>query len=103
MPSLLMVLALIGTTLIVTRSTIFKPIRRLWPALFECSQCTGWWVGAAGGASGLVTIWHARLFDAIFVGAASSFASMLADAVLLNLLGDPHDEDATNEDEEIIP
>jgi hypothetical protein len=82
-------LALIGITLIVVRSTLFRPFRRLWPALLMCSQCSGAWVGAAAGASGLVTVGHGRVVDAVVVGAATSFLALLADAVLLNLLGDP--------------
>ncbi len=85
--------ALIGLTLIITRGTIFRPLQRLWPALFQCSQCTGWWVGAAAGASGIISIGHGRAIDAIIVGAAASFSSMLSDAVLLKLLGDPNERE----------
>jgi hypothetical protein len=90
MTAVLLLAALIGTTLIVVRSTIFRPIRRLWPDLLECSQCTGAWVGAVAGATGLVTTGHGgRVLDALIVGAATSFLALLADAVLLKLLGDP--------------
>lgn len=82
-------LALIGLTLIIARGTIFAPLQRLWPALFQCAQCTGMWVGMAAGASGVVSTGHGRLLDAIIVGGAASFLSLLADAVLLKLLGDP--------------
>lgn len=85
----LLLLALVGTTLIVVRGTIFRPVRRIWPALLECSQCAGTWVGAAAGASGIVSAGHGRMIDAVIVGAATSFLSLLADAVLLHLLGDP--------------
>jgi len=61
------------------------------PALFRCAQCTGAWVGAAAGATGIVTTGHGRILDAVVVGAATSFLSTLADAVLLKLLGDPND------------
>jgi hypothetical protein len=84
--------ALIGMTLIVVRSTIFKPIRRLWPTLLECCQCVGMWVGIAAGASGLLTSGHGRVLDAVVAGAATSFLAMSSDAVLLNLLGDPNKE-----------
>jgi len=47
------------------------------------------WVGIAAGASGVVAAGHGRVLDAIIVGAATSFLSTLADAVLLKLLGDP--------------
>lgn len=85
-------IALVGLTLIVVRGTIFGPLQRLWPALFQCSQCTGMWVGMVGGASGVVAAGHGRVLDAIIVGAATSFLSTLADAILLKLLGDPEGE-----------
>lgn len=83
----LLLLALVGTTLIIVRGTILRPIQRI--AFFRCSQCVGFWVGVAGGASGLVVAGHGRIADAAVVGTATSFLSMLADAVLLHLLGDP--------------
>jgi hypothetical protein len=89
MPEPLLIAALIGTTLIVVRGTIVGPIRRVWPAFFQCSQCVGFWVGVGGGASGLVEVGHGRGVDAAIVGTATSFLSLLADAVLLRLLGDP--------------
>lgn len=89
MAGALHILALIGATLIIVRSTLFRPIQKLWPALFQCSQCSGTWVGIAAGASGVVAIGHGRILDAVIVGAATSFSAMLADAVLLKLLGDP--------------
>lgn len=87
----LFLIALVGTTLIVVRGTIFRPLQRLWPALFACSQCTGFWIGAAAGASGLITTGHGRVLDALVVGASVSLGSLLADAALLRLLGDPNE------------
>lgn len=87
--NVLLIFALIGATLLIVRSTIFAPIRRLWPSLLGCAQCTGTWVGAVAGASGVVVTGHGRALDAVIVGAATSFLSLLADAVLLRLLGDP--------------
>ena len=81
--------ALIGVTLIITRSTLFAPIQRLWPPLFQCSQCVGMWVGAVASAFGIMNVGQGRIFDALIVGAATSFLSLLADAILLRLLGDP--------------
>ena len=92
MNSVLLLSALVGATLIVVRGTICRPIRQLWPALFQCSQCTGAWVGVAAGASGIVTVGQGRAIDAIVVGAATSFLAMVADAVLLKLLGDPEEK-----------
>lgn len=85
--------ALVGLTLIVVRGTLFRPLQRLWPALFQCAQCSGMWVGMAAGASGLIptAAGHGRVLDALIVGAATSFLSLLADGVLLRLLGDPGD------------
>ncbi len=88
-------IALIGLTLILVRGTIFAPLQRLWPSLFQCSQCTGAWVGIAAGASGIVQNGHGRALDAIIAGAATSFLSLLSDAVLLKLLGDPSEGKST--------
>lgn len=81
--------ALIGLTLIIVRGTIFRPVRRIWPALLECSQCTGMWVGMAAGAMGFPQEGGGRVASAIVVGAATSLLSVLTDAVLLKLLGEP--------------
>jgi hypothetical protein len=89
----LLVLALIGTTLIITRSKLFAPIQRRWPVLFQCSQCVGVWIGAVAGAYGLVSIGQGRVLDMLIVGTSTSFLSLLADAVLLRLLGDPDEKD----------
>lgn len=85
-------IALIGLTLIVVRGTIFSPLQRLWPALFHCAQCFGMWVGIAAGGYGIVAFGHGRILDGILLGAITSFLSLLADAVLLKLLGDPEGE-----------
>ena len=85
-------LSLIGATLLIVRSAVLKRIRRVWPALLECAQCTGTWVGAAAGASGLVQTGHGRLVDAAVVGAATSFTALLSDALLLHLLGGPSED-----------
>lgn len=87
-------LAAVGATLIIVCSTVFKPVQRLWPALFRCAQCSGWWVGVAVGASGIAPVTgHGWLLDAIFFGAANSGASFFAYALLLTMLGAP-DEDS---------
>lgn len=92
MNAILTISALIGATLIIVRGTILSPVRKLWPALLECSQCTGTWVGLVAGASGVVSIGRGRVIDAIVVGAATSFLALVADAILLKLLGDPNEE-----------
>lgn len=93
---ILTLIGLIGATLIVVRGTIFRPLRRLAPSFFGCSQCFGTWVGAAAGATGIVVTGHGRVLDAAIVGGAMSYLSMLADAVFINLLGEPLDD---NEEE----
>lgn len=90
MNGLLLISALIGATLIVVRSTLFRPVRRLWPALLECAQCAGTWVGVAAGATGVVALGRGPLLDAVLVGCATSFLATIADALLLRLLGDPN-------------
>jgi hypothetical protein len=85
-------LALVGVTLLITDSAIFRPIRRIWPALLKCSQCTGMWVGAVAGASGVVAAGHGRALDALIVGASASLSSYVADAVLTRLIGEPIDK-----------
>lgn len=82
-------LALIGATLLVVRSTIFAPVRRHWPALLGCAQCSGTWVGIVAGATGLATTGRGRAIDAVIIGCATGFLALLADGVLLRLLGDP--------------
>ena len=81
--------ALIGLTLIIVRSTICRPLQRLWPVFFRCSQCVGLWIGFTAGVSGIASMERGRIIDAVLVGTATSVLSMAADAVLLKLLGDP--------------
>jgi len=88
--------ALVGVTLILVRGAIFARLRALWPALLECTMCTGTWVGIAAGASGIVTVaevpgpvFLAHATRALLAGCAVSVLSLLTDAVLLKLLGDP--------------
>ena len=92
MNTVLLLSALIGATLIIVRGTILRRVRTLWPALLECCQCTGTWIGLVAGASGVVSVGQGRVVDAIVVGAATSFLALMADAVLMKLLGDPGEE-----------
>jgi hypothetical protein len=87
--------ALVGVTLIIVRGhgAAFVAFRKLWPSLLECTQCTGAWVGIAAGASGVAAMGHGRPLDALLVGGAVSVLTLLTDAVLVKLLGDPHDEE----------
>jgi hypothetical protein len=92
MNEFLLPLALIGATLIITRGTIFRPLQQLWPVFFTCPLCVGFWVGAAAGGSSFVSLGNGKIPDAFVVGCATSFLSMLANAVLIKLLDDYDDE-----------
>lgn len=81
--------ALVGVTLVIVRGTVFGPLRMFWPTFLECSQCVGFWCGAIAGVNGIAVLGHGRLLDAVLIGGATSFLSVLADAILLKLLGDP--------------
>lgn len=87
------IIALVGATLLVVRSAAFSPLRKFGPRLLSCGQCTGTWIGAAAGGSGIVPLGHGRALDAIIVGAAISFLALAADAMLVHLLGMPLDRD----------
>lgn len=93
MRDVLLVSALIGTTLIVVRSTIFRPVRRFFSIEFlRCSQCVGLWIGVFASLGGLLPMGHGRLLDAVIVGTANSFLALLSDALLIHFLGDPLDD-----------
>lgn len=85
----LALIGLIGITLIVVRGSIFKRLQQWQPKLFRCAQCSGAWIGAAAGVIGVTQTGHGRAIDALITGGAISFLAMLADAILLWLLGDP--------------
>lgn len=88
-------ISLAGTTLIVVRGTVFGFLQKMWPALFQCAQCAGMWVGASFAAIGAVQV-HPNVFiNAFFVGSATSLTALLADALLVKLLGDPDQEEET--------
>jgi hypothetical protein len=93
MTALLHLAALVGATLIVVRGAIFGPLQRLYPPLFRCCQCAGFWVGALAGGAAIVPVGHGRVIDAVVVGAATSFLALLVDAWFLQLLGNPDDEE----------
>lgn len=85
-------LALVGTTIIVTRSTLFRPLQTFYPMFFACSMCVGFWVGVFAVLSGIVTPESPGLRGLFVVGTATSFLSLLSDAVLIKLLGDPNNQ-----------
>jgi len=90
-------IALVGATLVLVNGVgpwgILKRLRALWPSLLDCAQCTGMWVGIAAGASGVASTGHGWILDALIAGAATSFLSLAAYAILFNLLGDPNDKE----------
>lgn len=92
---LLTLAAMVGATLVVTRSTLLARARRLYPPLFGCSQCAGFWVGTVAGAGGLVSVGRGVPVDALVAGCATSLLALLTDALLLKLLGDPEREKGT--------
>jgi hypothetical protein len=83
---ILVELGLIGITLIISRGTIFYWFQQRWPTFIKCAQCTGMWVGMAAGAAGLMQTGHGLMFDVAAVGGATSFLSLLANAILIRLL-----------------
>lgn len=95
MTDLWLACTLVGATLALVRSPLFAPVRRFYPPLLGCAQCSGFWVGAAAGAVGLVSVGRGPVVGALAAGFATSLLSLLADAVLLNLLGDPNEEKVT--------
>jgi hypothetical protein len=82
--------ALVGATLIVVRGTIFRFVRRLWPAFFGCSQCVGFWVGALGP---LAIRSRESWIEALVMGCVVSVVAMATDVVLCKLAGGPADAD----------
>lgn len=86
MTTCLLLAAVIGATLIMVRSTVMARVRNIWPEMLGCAQCIGFWIGVTAGALGLVVAGHGRIVDAIIVGCANSFLSLLANAVLIRLL-----------------
>jgi len=97
--SLLDLLGLSGLTLILTRGTIFRGVRRLWPHLLGCPQCVGWHVGFWGSIGSAVLAWHAGIaivhvvVQAIVFGGAVSLGSSLSDGVLERFFGPSLDVD----------
>jgi hypothetical protein len=89
--------ALVGATLIVVRSTLFKRVRRVWPALLGCSQCVGFWTGALATFVPELDLPHGRapfamVVDALVVGCATSLSALATDCLLCKLAGEPDEE-----------
>jgi|WetSurMetagenome_2_1015567.scaffolds.fasta_scaffold331850_2 hypothetical protein len=97
MRDFLMVTALIGATLIVTQSVLFRPIRRLWPSLLKCGQCVGTWIGVSAGFFGLLRAVDNIFLNALIVGASNSVLVMLVDGVLCLMFGEVVEEGDSDE------
>jgi hypothetical protein len=93
------VLAVYGTTAIVTESKIFAPVRawasRRWAwlgSLLGCAMCFGWWCGAGlsvlgwSPAAGAGPAWWPWWLRAILDGAASSAVSWAASVLVGTVL-----------------
>ena len=81
-------LALVGLALVVVRGSILARLRALWPALFGCAMCWGFWTGAIGGALFSFSE-HGRepspimiLIDAVTAAGVVSLGATVADFVL---------------------
>ena len=93
-PTIGVIVALVGATIIITRGTIFARLQTSWPKFFTCSMCVGFWIGAV---SMLVLrpgskTWESTV-DFFLDGCSISLLALAVDAVLLKLLGDPNDKD----------
>ena len=71
-----LLLCAVGMTLIMARSTLFEPVRKIWPKFLGCPQCVGFWVGAAIGSSAFHVAAVDRAMDAVLFGCATSVASL---------------------------
>jgi hypothetical protein len=87
MQEFLLVAALIGATHIVARSSLFAWLQRFYPPLFKCVQCTGFWIGAAAGGSGLAMVGYGHAIDAIIAGSATSILALTVEGFLVLSLG----------------
>ena len=91
MREFLLLQSLIGATLIVVRGTLFRRVRAVWPAMLGCSQCFGFWIGAAGAS--IVSLGYGRWCDMAILGCAVSLLAMATDIVLMRLADGPAEAD----------
>ena len=97
-PTLGILFALVGATIIITRGTIFRGFQQgRAGAFFSCALCVGFHVGAwsmlllrhgDGAYAGHPFTWWA-VVDFFLDGSSVALLSLAAEAVLLKLLGDP--------------
>jgi hypothetical protein len=79
-------LALVGLTLVVVRGSLFARVRSVWPSLFGCAMCSGFWVGALGTTGFAIALREYRgsvalSADAVTFGGAVSLCATAADFV----------------------
>jgi len=103
-------LAVLGATLIVNRSVLFAPLRRLFPkpdgetpflgTLVRCTQCLGFWVGLAASplapsplVSSAAHPFASGVAHAFALGCAASGVSFALTYVLVRLGMDPNTEE----------
>lgn len=91
--SALLLVAFVGMTIVLVRGSIFSPLRSKLSVL-NCSLCTSVWVGGVG--HGLLACqagqkWFLIIESSLLFGSATAVLALLADAVLLRLLGDPNE------------
>ena len=90
-------LALVGATIALVRGALFRRVRAIATPL-GCAQCTGFWVGVAGTAllptrTGL-ELYSVRVGDGLVSGLGVSLLALVADALLVRLLGEPEETTA---------
>ena len=90
-PTVGVIVALVGATIIITRGSIFRGLQESRAgSFFSCSLCVGWWMGAVGmavlrGASFSVD----AVKDFFLDGCSVSILSFVVTAILIRLLDDP--------------
>jgi hypothetical protein len=77
-------LASICVTVLIIKGSIFNPLRQVYPVLFHCPLCFGFWVGALvklailrdGLPPGVTTMGRAVLVDLCKMGAAGAITAV---------------------------
>jgi len=88
-------LGLCGITVILTRGTLFRGLRRIAPHFLGCPMCVGWHVGFWGSLAEAITQPHsgtvasvvAFLVHAIVVGGAVSLGASIGGGLLDHFFG----------------
>lgn len=90
-PTVGMLVALVGATIIITRGSIFRGLQESRAgAFFSCSLCVGFWVGAIGMAVLREASFSVDAAKDFFLdGFSVSLLSFVVTAILIRLLDDP--------------